>query len=69
MADVPKSMVVIPFWFVGSTSCKEDVNMEFRQSTRELVNIRALKAGEMLKKFEDEKDPVEAGPKKKAKKA
>ena len=69
MADVPKSMVVIPFWFVGSTSCKEDVNMEFRQSTRELVNVRALKAGEMLKKFEDEKDPVEAGPKKKAKKA
>ena len=69
MADMPKSMVVFPFWFVGSTAIKEEANMEFRQSTRELVNIRALKAGDMLKQFEDEKSTVEPGPKKKAKKA
>ena len=51
ISDMNQHMVMIPFWWVSTTDNKDEANMEYKASTMELVNVKAVKSGDVLKKF------------------
>ena len=44
--------MLIPFWWVGTTTIAAEVNMEYKPQQMELVNVKAIKSGEKLLKLD-----------------
>ena len=46
---MPKSALIIPFWWVPVAEQGEDFNMEYKASALELVNTKGIKVGDRLR--------------------
>ena len=49
--DLPEDAVMVPFWWVGTTSNKDDANMEMHHMSVEGLKIPTMRNNQALKPF------------------
>jgi hypothetical protein len=59
LESIGKSTVIIPFWFVPFAAEDEDINMEYKSASMELVNTKQVKVGDRLRQKPREQQAVD----------